>query len=299
MQRSVFVVLLLALAVGGCTRPHDAGDDAAPRRLRVFANGTEVNDTGRLAPNSEVLIQNEHVALFLPGAVDQRAGAHAVLRAAGRWWPMTSAYYGDYTYLGSSVVRPPTDLRVVRLDDEWVQIRLEFAKHRIQADYAGGEPENHPFTKTLWLRSGDQGYYAFVEPSTLPAKLVGTEHELGFGGMWGPGTMETLSGVRVRFEHLKKTLHIKRLQSAVRFVRKEEGLARTLIPLPPTPVLVPVFSRDRFGSVWIYEDGSRPFGAYLHAAPATQAPPLNDLCETARRLAPPQLTRRVQKKSCD
>ncbi len=74
-----------------------------------------------------------------------------------------------------------------------VAIAMRFGNH--QFDPGTGYPSYYqitpfPFTRTLWLRPREYGYFSWTEIERTMV-WTGTELEVGFGGVFGPGTVRT------------------------------------------------------------------------------------------------------------
>jgi hypothetical protein len=145
------------------------------------------------------VLTNGHVRVSATGTAGERAGLLFEVRVGGGWHNATDEWYGDWTFLDRSVVTPPTRVEVLAARGSMVAVRWTFGRH--VTGPTGTEPSHpYPFTKTVWLRQGDSGYFALLEPM-VPAPPVErrytpglSEHEIGFGGFYGPGTYATSEG---------------------------------------------------------------------------------------------------------
>jgi hypothetical protein len=150
----------------------------------------------------------------------------------------------------------------------------------------------YPFLKTVWLRRGDEGFFAQVMPLVgLPPERQYApgiaEHEIGFGGVWGPGIVSTSNGT-VLLDEISGTCEFDTVPrvDAARFTRVDDPLVRVLVPLPEAPLLVPYFDEVSHGGVYVHHHWPLVYGAYLYAAPRTAAVATRVVCAHAWLTAP-------------
>ena len=262
----------------------------------VLVNGGAHLHVGAINPQDEVVITNGRVCLSLVGSQQQRAGILMEVRVKNQWQPATSTYYGDWTYLGSSVITQPTKVEVLSWSPREASIRWTFGNNIAGAE-VGGVNSPYPFTKTVWLRRNEYGYFAWIEPLTeLPRESwylgVLSEHEIGFGGIWGPGTVQTAEGL-IYTQDLENTYEVNLSEEvdAADFRHSGDLFKRVLVPLPGGPFVVPVFAQATFGGVFIHHHVPLSYGAYLYAAPSKKAKSARAICKQAWRSAPFPLPR--------
>jgi hypothetical protein len=273
--------------VTGCS-PDRTPDAPAPH---VYVGRDIVRSAGKLS--SEPTLSNGCLRLRLTTTADQRAGISADVRGSDGWLPATSEYYGDWTFIDSSVTTAPTEIALLSVTPDEVAVRWTFGNHR-----TGASPDRlrpYPFTKTVWLRRGEYGYYTWIRPvQALPGDsqyAVGmSEHEVGFGGLWGPATIRTGQG-QVRSDRLKASREFTDVgrPDAAEFRRDGDPVVRILVPIPPARLLVPRFSESSFGGIFVHHLEPGPYGAYLYAAPRNVSLSRIHVMEMAWREAPAQM----------
>ena len=200
-----------------------------------------------------------------------RAGAVAEVATPDGWVEGTSSVYGDWTYVAASVMTVPTQVTVTVAAGD-LSIAAAFDDHRfdpasLRHDSLPEQP--YPFTKRIVLRLGEDGYFTWVDVrGTLPDAITNAEHEVGFGGLWGPGTIE--NGRRtIALDTLQGNLrwNLRLAAEAFDFRRHGEEIGRVLVPLVLSPVMTPVFSDTEFGAVYLHGHRPEPYGAYLAFVP--------------------------------
>ena len=270
----------------------------AEGRVMVFVNDRAVAETGPVPPDWSVVITNGLMRIELVDTVDQRAGVLATIALGNEWIPVTSTVYGDWTYLDSSIVSKASIVEVLSLSSDEACVRWTF-QHETTGPMPGLSPGQdaqypYPFRKTVWLRRGQTGYFTWIEPlGELPEharyNLGGiSEHEVGFGGLFGPATVETAEGV-ISTEATKPYHHEFNADSgtdAATLIRYGDPIKRILVPLPGGPLLIPAFSEENYGGVIIHNNGSKNYGAYLYSAPHNGALSANDVCKMAWTTTP-------------
>lgn len=300
---------LRAVGPGEATLEARTPQGAAEARLRVEGVTLLVNDRprrfgGALLPTDRVVLDNGRLRLYLGAATErgQNAGVVVDVRDSAQWVPGTSREYGDYTYVGSSVDTRPTAVEVIAVSAREVAVRQVFARHVFEPDGLGLGPEferqPYGFSKTVWLRAEDDGYFALVRlHETLPLSARGAEHEIGFGGLWGPGTVATGSDtVVIGPEGVEsRRLNVPPRLDALTVRRLGDPLVRVLVPLRESPFVVPYFGPTRFGGGWIHQLTSDSYGAYLYMAPLARARPAPRVCADAWRDPPFLLTTRPRR----
>jgi hypothetical protein len=283
----------LLLAIGGC-QAREAAKPSSDGVAQVLSGGQPARE-GPVATDVGLVLTNGDVRVSATGTAAERAGLLFEVRAGGGWHNATDEWYGDWTFLDRSVATPPTRVEVLAARGSMVAVRWTFGRH--VTGPTGTEPSHpYPFTKTVWLRQGNSGYFALLEPM-VPAPPVErrytpglSEHEIGFGGFYGPGTYATSEG-RHRAPGGRRFNAERRPVEAVEFQRDGDPLIRVLVPIPGGPLLVPDFGGGRSGGVFVHHDRPRRYGAYLHAAPHVNAQPARHVCREAWRHVPFEVPR--------
>ena len=264
--------------------------------VEVTVNGLPLRRTVRLTAEDTIVISNGFVSVSRTATrFDQRAGLVAY---AGPLLATTaellSLQYGDYTYVAAGVVTEPTRVEVLRADADEAIVRWTFGAHRLDPKGSHGDSASaegrYPFTKTVWVRRGVSGYWALVEPLTpLPAGTTNTryEHEIGFGGLWGPGTLR-LGSLRVRTDTLLRTIRVANPEQTGFgvWLRDGEPVHRLLVPIPLRGFVVPVFAEGNSGGTWVLVYRPRRYGAFMGFALPTSAFDPTAWCVTASQAAP-------------
>jgi hypothetical protein len=281
-------VVLALLATQGVARA-TAGQGA-----EVYVDGQLVSGAGPVDPAAAIVLQNGNMRLSRVGSPEQRAGILAEVLLGDSWEPATSTYYGDWTYLDSSVVTEPTEVDVLSSGPDVVAVRWVFGDH-LTGPSNGPPSYPYPFEKTVWLRSGESGYFALITPLVpLPQEHWfapgSSEHEVGFGGVYGDGSVSTSIGTVLigdLSEHYVFNFVPK--VDAARFIRDGDPLTRVLVPLPEGPLLVPVSDAVTRGGVFVHHYQPQSYGAYLYAAPTEAAEATRTLCFWAWLTSPFEL----------
>lgn len=224
---------------------------------------------------------------------------------------LLSEQYGDYTYVGASVVTEPTDVEVLLLTRDEVAVRWTFGDHRLTPSASMLDSSlatlRYPFTKTVWVRRGSPGYWALITPLVpLPAtrRADAYEHEIGLGGLWGQGTF-TLPRRDVRTDTLIRTVRLARPDQTAYAVWQRDGdaIRRLLVPMPGRALLLPHFSSVEFGSAWVLLYRPERFGAFLHFSATSTSIRPGDLCVEAAWNAPAEFrlteSRRDLEQACN
>lgn len=258
--------------------------------VQIIADGQRVT-AGPIDPAATVTLSNGLVDVTLRPRADrqQTAGHHLELRHLGRWVDVTSDHYGDWTYVAVTPKTPPTAIDVLSATDHEVNVRWTFGNHTVPAAYtADGVRRSYPFSKTVWLRAGETGYYARVQPhAPLPSSSGHTEHEIGFGGIWGPATVSTPS-TSIRTD-LMPTHWLSGDVAWAQLDHDGDRLQRTVVPFPVAEMLVPRFSDFVFGSLYVRRTWSEPYGAYFHVRTGADPRSPSDVASAARASAPAEM----------
>jgi hypothetical protein len=269
---------------------------AALAAASVTVDGKPVTSPQPVPLRSRIVMTNGRVRITLPTANrGQRAGHRMQIRRGGHWVEATARAYGDWTFVGSSVKRPPTGIRVIEASPQRVAVTWSFDRHIISGKYTSdGGRKRYPFTNTVWLLAGDRGYYSLVEPRRRLAASVGAlEHEIGFGGVFGDGTFSYPDGsFSVSAATAQPQAH------AVPWMQQRrdgDAIVRTLVPFPASEVIVPAWTDGPFGSMYVHRLEGGPYGAYLSAGPAEDP---QETCIRAWRRAPEPLARLNRFSSC-
>ncbi|MEO8139051.1 MAG: hypothetical protein ABI742_05355, partial [Gemmatimonadota bacterium] len=255
--------------------------------LAVSVNGIRLTAPGPVAPNGKPVISNGLIRLQIPGLADQQAGMLAEILNGPRWLPFTSTSYGDYVYVASSVQTGPTGIELLEISDTIIAIRYDFGNHQVAFDHLTA-PFDYPFSRTVWLRAGDHGYFTQVTIHHPPPETRDFEHELGFGGLFGPATIRFGNAATLRTDTLSSTVRIQpeaTIPDAADFWLDTNPLQRVLVPLPGNELISPVFGSNA-GSVYIHQVHSRDYGAYLFVGPRTSVVTARSVCAYAWAHAP-------------
>lgn len=279
-----------AVSLAAMASPTSAtcGREIAEDAAVVLVNGLLQRTPAKVGSSDEVLITNGLLRLHL---VDG-ANIASELRVRDAWVPGTSTVFGDYTFMGSIDLSNPTSIEVLESAPEEVSVEWTFADHIFDPTglgLSGGpyEIRPYPYTKRIWFRAGEPGYYAFLDPLEPFPETYQAEHEIGFGGLWGPGELRT-HDVQLNLGNPRQAVELNadnRLDAA-EFRWGADNLRRVLVPLPGAPIITPNFDADQYGSTWVHIDKSAPFGAYLYAAPLGEGLSARDVCIKAWTEAP-------------
>lgn len=87
--------------------------------------------------------------------------------------------FGDWTYVGGSVLSDPTGFRIIENTPDKAEIQIDFANHRMQAER---KDIPNPFNKNIILHRGHYGYVAKINELGARPTIEWGEHEAGFGG---------------------------------------------------------------------------------------------------------------------
>lgn len=224
--------------------------------------------------------RTKNLRWYVPGSIpDQRAGLVADVRVGGEWRDLTSRGYGDWTYPGGSVVTDPTDVSV-RRRGRWTVVKLTYGNHRITPVYEQGAEVAYPFRKTVWIRDGERGYYAEVRP--LATVGFRAEHEIGFGGLWGPATVTTPEGA-YRTGSIDGHYKTRGRVPWATFSR-DGDIDRQMILLTPHHVLSPNFTWGS-GGAYHYTRTAGTYSAYLYGG----GRPVGWVCRHVVRTEPSRL----------
>ena len=289
------------------------GLGAAKQDVWLRVNGRAVTRLGKLRSTDSLEFGNGILTLRRNTQNDEQlagivASGSGLLGLSG---PLSSDVYGDYTYVGSSVVTEPTDVEVLRFTQDEVTVRWTFGSHRLAPKAIGMDSSLadllYPFTKTVWLRRGVSGYWALVKPLVpLPPSRRADEfeHEIGLGGLWGQGKV-TMPRREVRTDTLLRTVRIVRADLTAYAVWQRDGdpIRRLMVPMPGRALLIPRFSNVQFGSVWALLYRPEQFGAFLHFSAASSEIRPGDVCIEAAWNAPTEFrlteSRRDLEQACN
>lgn len=272
--------------------------DLTVEGVALLVGGQRRTTLGALGGPERIEITNGRIRLVWdPPELWEAGGVDLDVRLGSVWQPANARHWGDWLYIGYSVMHLPTRITVVEESRDRVGVEMQFDDHwfappgyQAPADWV---PQPYPFARTVWLRRADNGYYSWVD---LQADLgrLDVEHENGFGGVWGPATIRT-SQLTFRTDTLKGTVVYNgnprtadlsgALTEAAEFVRDGDPVRRVLVPLPGAPFITPVFPDVGYGSVYVYRGPSIDFGAYMYAD-AGGGPPARAVCAGAWANAP-------------
>jgi len=268
-----------------------ASVDVVVEGVAIYVNGARSHVVGVLNSGDSVVITNGRLRLQLSQSSSQHAAIIADARVGEMWCDMTARLWGDWTYVASSVFTPPTRVEILTNTNDEIGVKWTFGDHWFLPKTAGFPDDYsdtpYPFEKTVWLRRAEQGYYALVRPlAELPPEATGVEHEIGFGGLWGGGTIRA-SGVALLVDTLSSTIRYDpQTIDASDFLLRGDPLRRVLVSLDGVAMLVPWFWSQEYGGVVVHSLPSAPYGAYLYATSISDTTTARSVCEKAAREAP-------------
>lgn len=261
-------------------------EPVGPARVRV--DDQIWSGTGMLPPASHVHLENGLVRLRLArelGGSDH--GSHLAEGWDRGWQELLTRRYGDWTFVGASILTPATEVEVLVNSDSLVAARWTYGNHSVPPRY-GDSAYVYRFSKTVWLRRHDRGYYVSVSViDTVPKGYTSNEYEVGWGGFNKGGSVST-SVTSFRTDTLQRStrFNIPVVPEAARFDVDGSTWRRILVPLGPEPMVAGVFNGKPHG-IWLHGVGRRTgYGAYLHAAPADVRTSARAICAEAAARAP-------------
>jgi hypothetical protein len=263
--------------------------------LAILVDGQRQAATGTIPVSARsIKLSNGLFRMEWDGTLNCEKGAFmSYARVGSGWADATSRCSGDWLYVTSAVKTLPTSMQLVQLDREVIELRMRFGDHWFEPQEWGFPPsyqrQSHPFTRTIWLYRGQYGYFTYIDLENV-VDYPNVEHEVGFGGLWGPATIRTAE-VSLFTDTLPGIINYNwdyRVDAA-EFLRVGDPLARSLVPLGPAPMITPRFSFG-YGSVYVYNYGPiSSYGAYLYAAPRELAQSTRSICRYAYTNSPFQL----------
>lgn len=258
--------------------------------VALLADGVRSSDPAAIAAARTLELTNGRVRLRWHPAVAERGGFEMDTRIGRQWSAATVRGAGDWLYVTSSVVTEPTSITLVEASPGQVAVAMRFGDHRFDP-VLGKFPSHYqnepfPFTRTLWLRPREYGYFTWVEiERTMVWK--GTELEVGFGGIFGPATIRTGHSALLTDTLSKHVeLNLAPVPDAAELDRYGDPLLRVLVPLPEAAMITPVFPGWGFGSIYVHRLHYESYGAYLYAAPRSAAASPRTVCVDAWAQAP-------------
>lgn len=258
--------------------------------VALLADGVRSSDPAAISAARTLELTNGRVRLRWHPAVAERGGFEMDTRIGRQWSAATVRGAGDWLYVTSSVVTEPTSITLVEASPGQVAVAMRFGDHRFDPVLgkfpAHYQNEPFPFTRTLWLRPREYGYFTWVEiERTMIWK--GTELEVGFGGIFGPATIRT-GHAALLTDTLQKhvELNLAPVPDAAELDRYGDPLLRVLVPLPEAAMITPVFPGWGFGSIYVHRLHYESYGAYLYAAPRSAAASPRTVCMDAWAQAP-------------
>ncbi len=259
--------------------------------VALLADGVPNPDAAALAAARVIELTNGRVRLRWHPGLSEKAAFEMDTRIGQTWLPATTRGVGDWVYVTSAVVTPPTAITLVENTPERIGLSMRFGDHLFDPARFGFpswyQTTPFPFTRTLWLSPRQYGYYTWVQTEvTMP--WVGTELEVGFGGLFGPASIRT---GQLQFQTEDLTSHMffntPPVPDAAEFDLFGDPLIRVLVPLPEAAMISPVFRGWGYGSVYVHRvNDFSSYGAYLYAAPRSTPVSPRQLCQDAWREAP-------------
>jgi len=259
----------------------------------VTVDGQRRTSPGQIVAPERIELSNGRVRVSWTPHMLEPAAVALETRVGAGWVPGTAVGYGDWLFPASSVVTQPTEIELLQVDSAAVAVRLRFGNHqfdpvreRFPSSYL---PQPYPFSRVVWLRPEEYGYFTQVSMETpLLNPYPDVEHEVGFGGLWGPASIST-SEISFRTDTLQSSVYYNSQAQvdAAEFLRDGDQLVRVLVPLQAGPFVTPVFPGWGYGSVYVHNLGPmQSYGAYLYAAPAGLAQTPRTVCGFAWATAP-------------
>jgi len=258
--------------------------------VALLVDGVRTFDPAAVAVARSLELINGRVRLRWHPGLSERGGFEMDVRTGATWNGATVRGAGDWLYVTSTVLTEPTSITVVDAGPAQVAIAMRFGNHRFDPvlakypSYYQNEP--FPFTRTLWLRPREYGYFSWTE---IERTMVwpNTELEIGFGGMFGPATIRTGA---ITFQtdtlHHHNRFNVASVPDAAELDLRGDPLMRVLVPLPEAPMISPLFPGWGYGSVYVHRSVYESYGAYLYAAPRALAVSPRQTCANAWTQAP-------------
>lgn len=282
-----------ARGIGASLAVHPAGrSQARAEGVALTVDGRPRREVGLLESPQRIVVDNGRFRLTWYVGLCEPAAFEADVKVGGVWVDATAHCVGDWLYPGGPVQSKPTAIEVLRVDSGEVALRLRFGDHWIRPRQVGYPSwyvdQRYPFYRTVWLRRGEYGYFTEIVIEKKPIfPYPDIEHEVGFGGLWGPARIRT-SQSEYRTDTMSGSVwtNFARRPDAAEFVRDGDRVFRVLVPLGGAPMISPVFSSS-FGGVYVYSMGpTTKYGAYLYVAPTPEAETARRICQFAWRSAP-------------
>jgi hypothetical protein len=272
-----------------------SGPAQAPYQVTVegvalLVDGVLTTDPAAVAVARTLELNNGRVRLRWHPRMSERGGFEMDVRTGASWNGATVRGAGDWLYVTSTVLTEPTSITVVESSPTQLAVAMRFGNHRFDPvlakypSYYQNEP--FPFTRTLWLRPREYGYFSWTE---IERTMVwpNTELEIGFGGMFGPATIRTGA---ITFQtdtlHHHNRFNVAAVPDAAELDLRGDPLMRVLVPLPEAPMISPLFPGWGYGSVYVHRSVYESYGAYLYAAPRALAVSPRQICVNAWTQAP-------------
>jgi hypothetical protein len=253
-------------------------------------DGVRTSDGTGITGSRALEITNGRVRIRWDSTLTERASYNMETRAGQAWRASTVKGAGDWAYVTSTVLTEPTSITVVEQTPGRIALAMRFGNHRFDPVRHGYpsyyQEEPFPFTRTVWLSARENGYYSWVEIERVMT-WTGIELETGFGGLWGPATIRTAQlQFRTEDQSVTSRFNVPPVPDAAEFSLDGDPLLRVLVPLPEAPMISPVFPGWGFGSVYVHRSVYESYGAYLYAAPRSEARSARLICQDAWRKAP-------------
>ena len=260
--------------------------------VALLADGVPNPDVTALSAASVIELTNGRIRLLRHPRLSEKAAFEMDVRVGRDWVPATVYGAGDWTYVTSTVLTAPTSMAIVENTPDRVAISMRFGNHMfdpvLEKFPSSYQETPYPFTKTVWLRPREYGYYSWIQTEgTMP--WSGTEQEIGFGGLFGPARIRTgqLDFITDTLRRHKFFNGPPAVPDAAEFDLSGDPLMRVLVPLPEAPMISPVFPGWGYGSVFVHRvNDFSSYGAYLYAAPRSVVTSPRQICQNAWQQAP-------------
>jgi hypothetical protein len=258
--------------------------------VAVLVDGIRNSDLSDVTGARTIELNNGRIRLRWREKLTEAGGFEMDTRMDRTWFAANVRGAGDWLYVTSSVVTEPTSISIVQNSQGQVGVAMRFGNHWFDPVLAGYpssyQEEPFPFTRTIWLNSREYGYYSWTAIERTMT-WTGLEFEVGFGGMFGPATIQT-GNVLILTDTLTRLarFNVVSVPDAATFDLYGDPLLRVLVPLPEAPMISPVFPGWGYGSVYVHRHDYQSYGAYVYAAPRGAAASGHDICQAAWGNAP-------------
>ena len=150
--------------------------------VALLVDGVRTGEPSAIAAARTLELSNGRIRLRWHPKLGNRGGFEMDTDRS-TWYASNVRGAGDWLYVTASVITEPTSIAIIDSAPGQIGLAMRFANHRF--DPGLGYPPNYqnepfPFTRTVWLRSHDYGYFSWTESERT---MVWTGLELG-GRLW-------------------------------------------------------------------------------------------------------------------